>query len=311
MNTVILGGTGFIGSALAQRLTADGFTVTIPSRRPEKHRPDLASPTGSIHLQPWDGVHGHALAQVLEKAQCDVLVNLLGENIGASRWTQHQKERILQSRIRAGSAVTEALGLMRKPPQVLVQASAIGYYGTALPPTDPGHAQEDAPPGKGFLADTTVRWEASTQAVDTLGVRRVVIRTGMVLGAGGALSKFVTPFRFFLGGPLGSGKQEISWVHIKDEVNAIAYLIKNHTLHGAFNITAPESVTMKEFCVLLGHAMNRPCWLRTPSPVLSALLGEMSEELILNGRRVPPSRLQAAGYTFLFPSLQKALADIF
>ncbi|MBL3581990.1 TIGR01777 family oxidoreductase [Oleidesulfovibrio alaskensis] len=313
MNAVILGGTGFIGTALARSMMAEGGATVIPTRDPEKSRKRLpADMAAKVTLVPWDGAGGKALAAIMEQAQCDVLVNLLGENIASGRWTQQLKERIVASRVKAGEAVTDALSRLHTRPAVLVQASATGYYGSAQPPTDPLLAAEDAPPGSGFLADTTVRWEASTLEAESMGVRRVVLRTGMVLGThGGALPRFVTPFRLFAGGPLGSGRQEISWIHIADEVRAIRHLINDSSLHGAFNLTAPDPVTMESFCRQLGTALNRPSWLRTPAWLLETLLGEMAAELITGGRRILPARLLASGFTFRFPTLGQAFDDLF
>ncbi|MFV0423879.1 TIGR01777 family oxidoreductase [Oleidesulfovibrio sp.] len=313
MNTVLLGGTGFIGIALGRALISRGHSVVIPSRNPEKTKFRLPEEiSGSVSLIQWDGKDGAVLASILEGTHCNVLINLLGHNIAAGRWTQKQKKLIVESRVKAGQAVMDAFRRMQHLPQVLVQASAIGYYGTENPPTDPLLATEQAPPGKGFLADTSVRWEASTVDAEEMGIRRVVIRTGMVMGQkGGALSKFVTPFRLFAGGPLGSGKQEISWIHIDDEVRAILHLIDNSALHGAFNLTAPEPVTMNEFCNRLGTALNRPSWLPAPAWLLELLLGEMASELITGGRRVHPDRLLDSGFDFLFPTLGQAFADLF
>lgn len=313
MNTVILGGTGFIGTALSRILISQGHTVIIPSRNPKKTAKRLPEDlANSISLEQWDGTDGASLATLLDNNRCNALVNLLGHNIAAGRWTQKQKDLIVGSRVKAGQAVIDAFRRAQQLPQVLIQASAIGYYGTQKPPTNPMLATEGSPPGSGFLADTAVRWEASTLAAAEMGVRRVVIRTGMVLGQNsGALPKFVTPFRLFAGGPLGSGLQEISWIHIDDEVRAIAHLIGNSTLHGTFNLTAPEPVTMHEFCTRLGTVLNRPSWLRTPAWALELLMGEMASELITNGRRVHPDRLIASGFDFLFPTLAQAFADLF
>ncbi|MGE4299286.1 MAG: TIGR01777 family oxidoreductase [Desulfovibrionaceae bacterium] len=300
MRTVIIGGTGFIGQALARLLHDSGHQVVVPARDPGRCGRML--PHGAVCV-PWEPATPHARWVALTDG-ADALVNLAGEGIAARRWTPEQKQRILGSRLDAGGAATEAVRLVAHKPRVLIQASAIGYYG------DRGDAMldETAAPGTGFLADTAQAWEASTASVEAMGVRRAVIRTGVVLGAGGgALANFLTPFRLFAGGPLGPGTQWMSWIHLHDQCAAIAHLIHAPGASGVFNLTAPEPVTMRGFCKELGAALRRPSWLPAPAFALRLALGEMADELILASQRVVPARLRASGFTFTYPGLAQAL----
>jgi hypothetical protein len=238
------------------------------------------------------------------------LVNLAGENIADGRWTEDKKHSILTSRLNAGAAVMDALRLAKEAgagmPAVLIQASAVGYYG----PRGPEPVTEDEPCGTGFLAEVAKRWEDSTSGAEALGVRRAVIRTSMVLGQGGALSKMLPPFRLGLGGPLGSGKQMVPWIHLADEVGAIVHLLTQPECSGAFNLVAPEVVDSRGFARALGHALGRPAFLPAPGLALRLLLGQMAQEVLLSGVRAVPSRLLASGYTFRFPGLAQALTEI-
>lgn len=302
MRTVILGGTGFIGGALSGLLVEQGHEVVIPSRDPERH----ANRRGDkVVLKAWDARDPQALARLFEQA--DAVVNLVGESIAARNWSEEQKTRIRDSRLRVGEAVVEAFRLAESKPAVLVQASAVGYYG----PRGDELLDEDSEPGEGFLAEVASAWERSTAAVEDMGVRRPIARTGMVLGRrGGALEKFVTPFRFFVGGPLGSGRQWISWIHLQDEIGAIRHLLLTEGLSGPFNLCAPNPLTMADFAQAIGRAMRRPSWLPAPAFALKALMGQMAEELILSGQRVLPRRLLAAGYKFHYPEAGQALTDL-
>ncbi len=306
MQVIILGGTGFIGRELIHQMLALGWSVTVPSRSPERYA-GLFGSKDPVRFAPWDAVSGIALADILEGS--DAVVNLAGESIAARRWTAAQKERILDSRLRAGAAIREALGTMARKPSLLVQASAIGFYGSR---GDEILDENSAPPtpSVSFLADTARAWEASTLAAEELGLRRVVIRTGMVLDkGGGALEKLVTPFKFFLGGPVGSGKQWMSWIHRKDEAAAVIHLMRDTDCAGVYNLTAPTPVTNLEFCRALGRVLRRPCLLPAPAAALRLALGEMARELVLTGQRVLPKRLQQSGFRFHYTNIGEALRD--
>lgn len=306
MHVIILGGTGFIGRELIRQMLALGWRVTVPSRSPQRHA-GLFDSTPKVDFAPWDARSGSTLAGIIEGA--DAVVNLVGESIAARRWTPAQKQRIVDSRLRAGAAVLEALRMADKRPGLLVQASAVGLYG----PRGDEYIDEDAAPpapGVSFLADTARAWEASTLEAEQLGLRRVIIRTGMVLDkGGGALEKLVLPFRLFLGGPVGSGKQWMSWIHRKDEAAAVIHLMRGEDCSGAYNLTAPNPVTNLEFCRALGRALRRPCLLPAPAAAVRLALGEMARELVLRGQRVVPKRLQQGGFIFQYEHIDNALKE--
>jgi uncharacterized protein len=298
MRIIILGGTGFIGAALARLLAGQGHAVVVPTRSPAK----VAGALGpGIAAAPFDGVSGMGWAEHIDARTA--IVNLAGENIAEGRWTPEKKRRILASRLDAGAAVMDALRLAGQKPAVLVQGSAVGYYGARGP--DP--ADEDTPPGEGFLAHVATRWEDSTCGAETLGVRRVIVRTSMVLGRGGALARMLPAFRWGLGGPLGAGRQPVPWIHLDDEAGAIAHLLATPGLSGPFNLAAPEAVDSRGFARALGRALGRPAFLPAPAWALKLLLGQMAGEVLLSGANATPARLLASGYRFRYPSLAEAL----
>lgn len=309
MRAVLLGGSGFIGRALTSRLLENDVHVVVTSRNPERGR--FLIPEGhSFHVDfaLWDGKNPEQLATHLKGA--DVVINLVGSNIADGRWTDERKADIRNSRIMAGTAMCNAMNMVEEKPRVVIQSSAIGFYGSHPTSPEESHVTEDSPAGQGFLASVCREWEASTSCMDVTGTRRVIIRTGMVLGHGGALDKFLTPFRMGVGGPLGSGKQVMSWIHIQDQVDAIIHIINTPTCTGEFNLTSPYPETMNAFCNTLGKVLNKPSWLRVPAPVLRMALGEMAEELILQGQRVLPEKLLESGYCFSYPSLEDALSNL-
>ncbi len=298
MRAIIAGGTGFIGQALVRELRDAGWEIVVLSRSPSKVAEVFGA--GVIGMR-WDSGDWAGLLD----AQTAV-VNLAGENIAAGRWTQAVKERILSSRVNSGHRLVEALRGAPSLPGTFVQASAVGYYG----PRGNDPVDESTPSGTGYLAEVCRQWEASTAALDDLGVRRVVVRTGMVLGHGGALARMLPPFRFFLGGPPGTGYQGASWIHLADEVGAIRFLMENADTRGAYNLTAPGPVRFRKFARILGQTLNRPYRLNVPAFALRLLFGEMADEVLLSGQLALPKRLLEAGYRFRFPELDGALADL-
>ncbi len=299
---IVTGATGFIGKALCLRLESEGYKVVALSRNPEKGQ-RLFGPKFSVAK--WDDANASEWMQYADGAYA--IVNLAGENIGSGRWTSKRKQSILQSRLDAGKAVVEAVEFASVKPRVVVQASAVGFYGSR----GNDSIDESSSPGEGFLAAVAREWEESTQEVESFGVRRVVIRSGVVLGAeGGALLQLLKPFRLFAGGPLGSGRQWFSWIHIEDEVNAILFLLKREDLKGVFNLSAPHPLLQKDLARLIGKIMRRPSWFPTPGFMLRAILGEMAKEMLLVSQRVAPKRLLQAGYRFLYPEAEHALKDI-
>jgi len=290
---VITGGSGLIGRALTADLAAAGYEVVIFSRNPERVR-DL--PLG-VRAEAWH-------SQIAQEAT--IIVNLAGESLAAGRWTAERKRRILESRVTAGEFVSRAVEAARIKPRVVVQASAVGYYG----PRGDEEVTEQSASGSGFLAPVCLAWEASTAPVETLGVRRPIIRTGVVLSTkGGALPRLLLPFRLFVGGPLGSGRQWFPWIHLADEVGAIRFLIENESARGPFNLASPRPVTNAAFSTELGEVLGRPSSFRVPGSALRLALGEMATAL-LDGQRALPRRLIELGYAFRFPDVHSALTDL-
>ena len=288
MRVIILGGSGFIGRALTQALISRGDEVVVPTR----HVP-AATPSTGPEYQLWDGQDHSSLSQLLNGA--DAVINLLGENIAAKRWSSAQKERIISSRLLAGQALVIALQMPIVKPKVLIQASA-------------PHCTEKSPAGSGFLATTTIQWERSTQQAEHLGLRRCIIRTAPVLGLGGGmLAKLLPVFQLGLGGPVGTGRQPFAWIHLDDEVAAILFLLDHEELSGPFNLVAPEHSTMNDFVQSLGKVLKRPVWLPVPSPLLRLGFGDMADELILAGQKASPVRLLEHGFVFRHPTLDSAL----
>jgi uncharacterized protein (TIGR01777 family) len=301
--TVIIGGaTGFIGRPLTINLAEAGYEVVVVTRNPGKASVLFGE---RVRAAGWDG---RTLGGWVDRASGDcAIINLAGENIGAGRWTPKRKEAIVRSRLDAGLAIVDAVRQARAKPKVLIQASAVGRYG----PRGAEELDESAPSGEGFLAGVTREWEDSTAAVEDLGVRRAVIRSGLVLdGDGGVLTRFLKPFRLFAGGPLGSGRQWMSWIHRRDEVAGIRYLLEREDLAGAFNLTAPQPLTMNKFARTLGRVLHRPAAFRVPAVWLRIFFGQMAEETVLAGQRVLPQALLRAGFKFQYPDLESALRAI-
>lgn len=298
MNVLIAGGTGFIGLALTKSLLVDKHRVYILTRNPQSGQ----IPFGAQVVE-WDGRTCESWLDVFR--QMDAVVNLAGATIGQPFWTVKRKEMLLHSRVDAGMAISHAFEKVAEKPGVLVQASGVGYYGNrAFEPVN-----EETPPGKDFLASLAVDWEASTKIVDALGVRRVIIRTAIVLGRQkGILPLMSLPVRMFAGGPSGSGEQGISWIHIDDEVRAIRFLIENSKAYGAYNLSSPNPLSNADFMRFMSKALRRPYWLRTPAFAFR-MLGEMST-LFLDGQFAIPQRLVNQGFTFNFESVFDAFKDL-
>jgi uncharacterized protein len=304
MRIIITGGTGLIGTELSKSLSADGHEVIVLSRHPEgKDLPD------GVRAEKWDGKTAVSWGHLADGA--DAIINLAGENIAGSgtlpaRWTKERKERILNSRLDAGNAVVEAVSAATKKPKLVIQSSGIDYYGNV----PNGIVTEESPAGNdSFLAKVTVPWEASTAAVEQEGVRRVIIRTGVVLAEEGSLESMSLPFKLFAGGPVGNGKQWLAWIHIQDVVSAIRFLLENENASGPYNLCAPEPVQYKDFSKDLGAVMGRPAIVPAPAFAMKLALGEAAD-LVLNGRRAVPKRLSDAGFSFAFPDAKSALQDL-
>jgi hypothetical protein len=234
------------------------------------------------------------------------VVNLAGESLAAGRWTPERRRSIQESRVHAGQAVVEAVQAAGQKPLLVVQASAVGYYG----PHGGEEITESTPPGADFLAQVCTAWEATTAPVEAAGVRRVILRTGIVFSRnGGALPRLTLPFRFFAGGRLGSGRQWYPWIHLADEVAAIRFLIDTAAATGAFNLTAPQPYTNDELSKLIAKVLGRPAVLPAPAFALRLLLGDMAT-VVLDGQRALPTRLLALGYRFRYTTAEGALRQL-
>lgn len=282
MTILITGSHGLVGSALVPALEALGHRIRRLSLRAGVVRPE-------------------------DVAGIDAVIHLAGENIAARRWTPAQKALIRDSRVRGTRALCEALAALPTPPVTFISASAIGIYG------DRGQEilREDSSPGHGFLADTGVAWERAADLVRTRDIRVVHLRFGVILSPkGGALAKMLPPFRFGVGGRLGSGRQWFSWIALEDVVGVIQFVLAEEALRGPVNTVAPQTVTNAEFTRTLGRVLHRPTIFPVPAAALRLLLGEMADELLLASTRVEPTRLLAAGYAFKYPTLDSALLTL-
>ena len=305
MRIIITGGTGLIGRALAADLAGDKHEVIVLSRAPERA---AGLPIG-VRAERWDARTAEGWGALADGA--DAIVNLAGESISGQglipgRWTAKLKGRVRESRLNAGRAVVQAVNAATHKPHVVIQASGAGYYGAH---GDEG-VTEEAPAGNDWFGQVAVEWEASTAPVEAMGVRRVIIRSGVVFSIeGGALPRMLLPFRLFAGGPLGSGRQWFPWIHITDEVGAIRFLIENQAASGPFNLTAPNLLTNAEFSRVAGRVLRRPAFVPVPAFALRLLFGEMST-VLLEGQRAISWRLQDLGFTFRFLEAEAALRDL-
>ena len=298
---IISGVTGFIGRAVAQSLLEEGYQIIGLSRNPERYQ---ALFQNRIKFISWDARSSEGWWELAEGSLA--FINLAGENIGSGLWTKKKKDRIIESRIGAGRAMTEAFIRVEEKPKTFIQASAIGYYGNGNNEV----LTEISKGGQGFLADLTRKWEGSISGIDHKQTRVVVFRIGLVLGRGGGLlSKMSVPFRLFFGGHFGNGKQWMSWVHIQDVAGAIQYALEAQTLNGVCNLTSPSPVQARIFFSLLGKALHRPSWFHVPASLLKMLLGDMAEETLLTSQKVLPNRLLDAGYNFRYSKLDMALKE--
>ncbi|ESU32394.1 hypothetical protein G3A_11800 [Bacillus sp. 17376] len=297
MKIAITGGTGLVGQALSSHLIQSGHQVYILTRN--------SSESHSINPKYVQWLNSGDKPEK-ELDGIDAIVNLAGATIN-NRWTDEYKKKIIDSRLQATSEVKRIIEELPTKPSVLVNASAVGYYGTSLRK----EFTEQSNKGSDFLADTVDQWEASASQVHDMGVRPVLCRFGVILDKnGGALPRMVLPYKLFAGGKIGSGKQWLSWIHIEDVVRGIIFSIENPKVNGPVNFTAPSPVTMEQFGETLSRVINRPHWMRVPSFALKIMLGEMSI-LVLEGQRAMPEKLISAGFTFRYPELDDALKEIF
>jgi len=302
MKIVIIGATGFIGSRLFSFLDKEEFDLTVVSRDVESAKEQLGD---HAEFCEWDGKTSASLDSIIHDAWA--VINLAGESLAGGPWTDKRKEQILNSRIESVTAVVDAINRAEQKPNVLIQASAIGYYGSDFKKT----FDESDSPGKTFLAEVTKKWEEAASGLNP-EVRMILIRTGIVIGPdGGALQEMAKPFKLRFGGHIGSGKQWFSWIHIDDEVRAIQYLLENKDMQGIYNLTAPNPVTMKVFAQELAKVLHRLSWFHAPAFVIKMMMGQMGKEMLLGSQKVIPKRLDDEGFTFHFDDVRMALTNIF
>jgi uncharacterized protein (TIGR01777 family) len=299
---VIAGGTGFIGRSLCEALRLHGHRVTMLTRR----RAEVERLFGStVRAVEWDAKRSGSWEQSLNRTQA--VVNLAGASIADARWTDSRKRLLIESRVEATRLLVKACSRLAVKPQVLINASGIGFYGAHGDEV----LDESSGQGKGFLADLCVQWESAAREASPHGTRVVCLRTGMVLERdGGALPRMALPFRLFMGGPVMPGTQWISWIHRDDLVGLVEWALMNPTVAGSMNTVSPSPVTMTEFSKILGRVLQRPSWFPVPEFVLRAALGERGS-LMTTGQRVAPMIAQRGGYRFRYPLLEGALRAIF
>ena len=305
MKIAITGATGFVGSHLVAKLQKQGHQVVVLTRNTSyghKVFPSSAFPNVEIvdytptTLGSWQS----------SISGCDSVINLAGESIAEGRWTEGKKQEILQSRQLTTQNIVTAIANAEHKPSVLINASAIGYYGTSETAT----FTETSPSSNDFLASVCQAWEAEAQKVNDVGVRLVILRLGIVLAKdGGALAKMITPFKMFAGGPIGSGNQWFSWIHRDDLVDLILQAVTDANMSGVYNATAPNPVRMNELSQTMGTVLNRPSWLPVPGFAIEAMLGD-GAIVVLEGQQVLPERTLTTGFQYQYPNLQGALKKI-
>ncbi|EAW36743.1 TIGR01777 family oxidoreductase [Lyngbya sp. PCC 8106] len=304
MKVAITGATGFVGTRLVERLHKEGHQVLVLTRNPERAKrifPNSAYP--QLEIVGYTPTESGSWQQAI--SGCQGVVNLAGASIAEGRWTPQRKQEIIHSRATGTAKLVEAIEQADSKPSVLVNSSAVGYYGTS----NTAIFDETSPPGDDFLAQVCQAWESAAQKVKESGTRLVIVRTGIVLGMGGALAKMLTPFKLFAGGPLGSGKQWFSWIHRDDLVSLIIFALTHPEVEGVVNGTAPNPVRMEQLCNTLGEVLHRPSWLPVPDFALETLLGD-SAKLVLEGQQVIPKRTVSYNFDYQYPTVKPALEDI-
>lgn len=297
MNVLICGGSGFLGSALTKSFLADGHKVFILTRSPD------GAPSGeSRQMVRWDAKTTEGWGHLVN--EMDIVIHLAGKSLSSWPWTVAKKKAFHDSRVTPGLLLAQTIQTADRRPGIFVQQSGINYYGLRGDPAD-----ESTPPADDFLAQLAVQWEDATKSIEEVGVRRIVLRTAVALGQGGLLPLMALPVRLFAGGPLGSGKQALPWIHIRDWVGAVRHLIADENARGAYNLIAPTPTSNADFNKALAEVLHRPYWFPTPAFLLRNVLGEMNV-LILEGRFSTPKRLIESGYEYQFPGPREALRDL-
>ena len=301
MKIIIAGATGFIGRDLINALLKDHHSIIALTRKPRSSGTD---PHPLLEHVEWDGKTVGSWTRHVDGA--DAVVNLCGESLGSGRWSAKRKHLLRSSRIDPTNALVESIRRASVKPPVLLNASAVGYYGD----TGDVPVSEDRGPSDDYLGKLCVDWESAALRSQGLGVRVVLLRSGVVLDPNhGALQRLLLPFRMFVGGALGSGKQWFPWIHRDDEIAAILFALNQKDLSGPINLVAPQPITMKELSTELGKVLKRPSFFSVPSFVLKSLLGEMAS-VVLTGQRIEPAKILEAGFQFRFPNIREALIDL-
>lgn len=296
MNILILGGTGLIGSALHHSLTKSEHRITISSRFPEK----------ASRLFPKETRVVGSLSDITDEYEIDAVINLAGAQIVGKRWSRARKKEIWESRVTLTQDLVRWLSKRSRKPEVLINGSATGFYGD----TGERSIDESDQVGEDFGARLCAAWETEATKAESLGIRVCLARTGLVLSTrGGMLAQLLLPFRMGLGSKIASGRQWMSWIHIDDQIGILEHMLFERSLHGAYNLTAPDCVRNKDFTSTLAHTLGRPSFLTAPAFFIRMALGEASE-LLLGGQRVAPKRILESEYQFIYPSLQGALQDL-
>ncbi len=310
MKVVVAGGTGFLGRPLCEGFAEDGHEVLVLSRGLPPGESDHEAGTGvpGITRVGWRP-DGRAADWARHLDGADAVVNLAGESIAAKRWTPAQKTRLRESRVRSTRGLAGAIAAAARPPRVFVSGSAVGYYGSTA---GDRILTESAPPATDFLAALSAEWEQEARRAERPETRVVLLRTGVVLDRdGGALPRMLPPFRLFVGGPIGSGRQYVSWITRPDWLALVRWTIETPAAAGPINATAPAPVTSAEFSRALGRALHRPSWLPAPAFALRLMLGEMADALVIGGQRVVPERALELGFEFRCPEIDRAFRAIF
>lgn len=303
MKIAIAGATGFVGTGLVPKLQREGHDLVILVRNLQKAQKLFPKSTfPNLEIIAYQPTQSGEWQNAIQG--CDAVINLAGEPI-AERWTPEHKKAIVDSRQLGTQKIVEAIRKANPKPQVLINASAIGYYGSS----ETAMFTESSSSGKDFLAEVCQKWEAEARKVQALDVRLVILRLGIVLGNGGALAKMIPPFQLFAGGPIGKGQQWFSWIDRDDLINLILFALTHSEMAGTFNATSPNPVRMAEFCQTLGGILHRPSWLPVPDFALSLLLGEAAS-VVLEGQQVLPRATESAGFKFQYRDLQSSLRKI-
>lgn len=301
MNILITGGTGFVGRALVPFLEKQGHTVCILTRKKQEN------PKVAELIYPKE----HELLNPQTLSDFQAVINLAGASISTTRWNKKGKELILDSRITVTKLLVDSMKqnskLQLPYPKILISTSAVGFYGISQHEV----FDETSENGAGFLAEVAKQWEEEARKIEVLQVRCTILRFGIVLGRGGILTQLKKPFDFKVGGYVGSGKQWISWIALDDLLRMISFAVSNETVCGIYNACTPNAVQMKELIFTMAKSLKRKAWTKLPGWVLKIFLGQMAEELILNGQKVSPTRLKEAGFLYEYPNITKAIQHIF